>query len=71
MEISKNTIAVLLALTIVVSVLGTWTILSAVQTNSGVAQPSSTTSKISLTVLKPSQPPSGQARISLNVVKPQ
>ncbi|MEM0230984.1 MAG: hypothetical protein QXW00_02915 [Candidatus Woesearchaeota archaeon] len=70
-EVSKNTVAVLLVLTIIVSILGTWTILSATNTQKQSAQPAPTTSKISLTVIKPSQPPSGQARISLNVIKPE
>jgi len=69
-EISKTTVAILLVLTILVSVMGTWTIL---QSLAGAKTPGAETaqananSKISLTVEKRPGEPDGQSKISLNV----
>lgn len=69
-EISKATVAILLVLTIIVSVMGTWTVLqsvSGVRTASGASASGSTNSKISLMVEKNPTVPDGQSKISLNV----
>ncbi|PIN72997.1 hypothetical protein COV21_00455 [Candidatus Woesearchaeota archaeon CG10_big_fil_rev_8_21_14_0_10_45_5] len=70
-EISKTTVAILLVLTILVSVMGTWTILQSVagaKTGpSAENAQANTNSKISLTVEKRPGEPDGQSKISLNV----
>jgi len=69
-EISKATVAILLVLTIIVSVMGTWTVLqsvSGVRTEPGASASGNTNSKIYLTVEKNPTEPDGQSKISLNV----
>ncbi|MCX6709771.1 MAG: hypothetical protein NTV63_02330 [Candidatus Woesearchaeota archaeon] len=68
MEISKTTVAVLLVLTILVSVIGTWNVLQSVSmARVGSKESASTNAKISLTVEEPPKELTGEAKIMLNV----
>jgi hypothetical protein len=74
-EISKTTIVVLIILTILISIIGTITVISAVgDSQAGMAMkapPSANRGEatISLTIEAPQAPPTGQAVISLNIAK--
>jgi len=72
-EISKTTIAVLLVLTILVSAIGTWSVLESVSNTSirRAQLEGNTHAKISLTVQEPPTEPAGQSQIKLNVQKPE
>ena len=72
-DIPKATIAVLLVLTIFVSVIGTWTVLEAISLGQsddfqGVAKGSQ--GNVRLTIEKPKQTNPDSANIMLNIEKP-
>ncbi len=63
-DISRNTIFVLVILTLLISVLGTWTVLS--QINAGPAQPPAqehpvSSGQVGFTLVAPPGPPMGDA----------
>ncbi len=73
-DISKNTVLVLVVLTIVISLLGTWTVISeatqlkvggnSVESPSGPAQ-----GKVSITITEAPKPVSTTGKVSLNIVR--
>ena len=61
--ISKNTIVVLVILTVVISLLGTWTVISEVnkiKVDSGAEQKTSNQAEIKLTIAEPPAPETSQ-----------
>jgi hypothetical protein len=73
-DISKHTLLVLVALTIIVSLLGTWTVYTEatkVRTSSEptpISQTTSTSGKISLEIAPPAQAPVTTGRVVLTIV---
>ncbi len=55
-DISKTTITVLVLLTLMISVIGTWTVLNEVNSVKVVSQPSRTNGVVSLNIHSPDQP---------------
>jgi len=59
-DISKATITILVLLTLMISVIGTWTVLNEVSNYQPQAKPSESTASVSLNVLNPNQVPTPQ-----------
>ncbi len=76
-DISKNTVLVLVVLTIVISLLGTWTVINEASKfraqNSGgsAVSPSGGTAhgKVSITITRPPEPVSTTGKVVLNIVR--
>lgn len=69
-DISKTTVTILVLLTLMISVIGTWTVLSEVNNVKVVKQESSSVGKVSLTIQGPEEPaPSATGRVALNLLE--
>lgn len=74
-DIPKRVILVLLVLTIVISVLGTWTVLDAASSAGPVITQDNSKGQVSLAIIDPNAPPAkpmedaDQGKVSLNMVK--
>lgn len=70
-DISKTTITVLVLLTLMISVIGTWTVLNEVNGVKVVSQGSSTSGVVSLNIQPPSQPTepvAASGKVVLNIL---
>ncbi|MBN1275748.1 hypothetical protein JXA12_05685 [Candidatus Woesearchaeota archaeon] len=73
-DISKNTLLILVVLTIIVSLLGTWTVINEAGKVRADAAPAvvgeaSTTGKVAIDVAAPPEPVSSTGRVVLNIEK--
>ena len=71
-DISKNTLLVLVVLTIIISLLGTWTVISeASKVRTGEITPindqTSTSGKVSINIYQPEQPVGATGQVTLNI----
>ncbi len=71
-DISKNTLMVLVVLTIIISLLGTWTVANEATKVSSIRQADNDNSvasgKVSLSVSEPPQPVIATGKVTLNII---
>lgn len=67
-DISKTTITILVLLTLMISVIGTWTVLNEVNNVKLSQKPSSTTGVVSLNIQQPSEPVPITGKVTLKIL---
>ncbi|MEM4638132.1 MAG: hypothetical protein QXK76_03880 [Candidatus Woesearchaeota archaeon] len=67
-DISKTTITILVLITLMISVIGTWTVLNEVNNVKLTQKPSSTTGVVSLNIQQPSEPVPITGKVMLKIL---